>query len=183
MLDEGTTTKDSIALAEARERLGASIGSGASLDRTYVSMSAPSANLAPALDLLADIARNPSFDAVEVARVKNQQLAEIQQELTNPGALAGRVLPNLVYGPVSPYAKSSGAGDPKAVAAMTRDDLVAFQHAWLRPDKAKIFVISDRPLAEVKAAFDTRFGDWKGVGPAGTRASRRPRSRPVPRSS
>jgi zinc protease len=170
MLDEGTAKLDSIGLAEAKERLGASIDSGASFDRTFVSLSAPSANLAPAIDLLADIARNPAFAPAEVARVKNQQLAGIMQELTSPDALAGRVLPKLVYGPASPYAKSSGGGDPVAVAALTRDDLVAFQHAWLRPEKAKIFVVSDRPLAEVKAALDRRFGDWKGVGSAGVKS-------------
>ncbi|QNA85638.1 insulinase family protein [Sphingomonas sp. So64.6b] len=167
MLDEGTTTKDSTAIAEARERLGAEIGTGASLDQTFLSLSTPSANLGPALDLFADVTLNPAFAPAEVARLKNQQLAGIASELTNPGGLAGRALPKLVYGPASPYAKSAGRGDPVAVAALTRDDLVAFQHAWLRPEKAKIFVVSDRPLAEVSAAFDQRFGSWKGIGTAG----------------
>jgi zinc protease len=146
------------------------IGTGASLDRTYVSMSAPSANLGPATDLFADVTRNPAFAPAEVARVKNQQLAGIAQELTSPGGIAARVLPKLIYGPGSPYAKSSGGGDPKAVATLTRDDLVAFQRAWLRPEKAKIFVVSDLPLATVKAALDQRFGDWTGSGPAGSKS-------------
>ncbi|QNQ09425.1 M16 family metallopeptidase [Sphingomonas alpina] len=169
MLDEGTTTKDSIAIAEARERLGAEIGTGASLDRTYLSLSTPSTNLGPSLDLFADVTLNPAFAPAEVARLKNQQLAGIASELTNPGGLAGRALPKLIYGPASPYAKSAGRGDPVAVAALTRADLVAFQHAWLRPEKAKIFVVSDRPLAEVKAALDQRFGSWKGVGAPGVK--------------
>jgi zinc protease len=169
MMDEGTTHLDANQLAEARERLGVDIGTGASLDRTFVSMSAPSANLGPATDLFADVTRNPAFAPAEVARVKNQQLASIAQELTSPGGLAARVLPKLIYGPSSPYAKSSGGGDPKAVATLTRADLVAFQQAWLRPDKAKIFVVSDLPLATVKAALDQRFGDWTGTGPAGAK--------------
>ena len=61
-------------------------------------------------------------------------------------------------------------GDPRAVAALTRADLVAFHQAWLRPDKAKIFVTSDRPLAEVKAALDQAFADWRGAGAAGTKS-------------
>ncbi|MFC3579818.1 M16 family metallopeptidase [Sphingomonas hylomeconis] len=169
MMDEGTRTLDSTKLAEARERIGMDIGTGASLDRTFVSMSAPSANLGAATELFADITRNPAFAPAEVARVKNVQLAGIAQELTSPGGLAGRVLPKLIYGPASPYAKSSGGGDPAAVATLTPGDLVAFQHAWLRPEKAKIFVVSDLPLATVKTALDRRFGDWTGVGPAGTK--------------
>jgi zinc protease len=170
MLDEGTTTRNSIQIAEEEERLGATIGAGGSPDRTTVSLTVVSANLVPALDLFADISRNPAFADAEVARVRNQQLAGIAQELTNPQGLAARVVPRLVYGPNSPYAKSIGGGDPRAVAALTPADLRAFQQAWLRPDKAKFFVVSDRPLAEIKAALDAEFGDWQATGPAGTKS-------------
>ncbi|HVF94853.1 MAG TPA: insulinase family protein, partial [Sphingomonas sp.] len=169
MLDEGTKKLDSIAFAEAKERIGAQIGTGASPDRTTVSLVVPSANLAPGLDLFADVTRNPAFAESEVARLKNQQLAQIAQELTDPQGLVQRVLPAYLYGPSSPYGKPGGSGDPKVVAALGRADLLAFQQAWLRPDKAKIFVVSDRPLAEVTAALDARFGDWKGVGAAGSK--------------
>ncbi|WP_375428083.1 M16 family metallopeptidase [uncultured Sphingomonas sp.] len=169
VMDEGTTTLDSIRLAEAKERLGADIGTGASNDRTTLSLEVPSANLQPALDLFADVARNPAFAEAEVQRVKQQQLAGIAQELTSPQGLAGRVMPPLIAGPDSPYAKAQGAGDPRAVAALTRADLVAFRDAWLRPDKAKLFVTSDRPLDEVLPALDQRFGDWRATGAAGVK--------------
>ena len=181
VMDEGTATKDSVTIAEMKERLGASIGSGASLDRTSLTFSAPSPNLAPGLDLFADVVRNPAFAPAEVDRVRNQQLAQISAELTSPGGLASRVMPRLVHGPASPYAKSFGSGDPKAVAVLTRNDLIAFQHAWLRPDKARIFVVSDRPLAEVKAALETRFGDWQPTGPAGVKDFSTPPQPATPR--
>ena len=114
--------------------------------------------------------RNPTFDPDEVARVKNQSLARISAELSNPSGLAARTLPPLVYGPASPYAKlAAGSGDAKAVAALTPADLRAFHAAWLRPEKAKVFVVSDRPVDEIKAAFERGFGAWRGVGPAGTK--------------
>ena len=167
MIDEGTATLDSVALAEAKERLGTDIGTGSSLDRTTLSLRAPSANLAAALTLFADIARRPAFPEKEIARVKGQQLAAIAQEMTSPDDIAGRVLPPLVYGATSPYAKAQGSGDAKAVETLTRADLVAFQQAWLRPDKAKVFVISDRPLAEVQPLLERSFGDWKATGTPG----------------
>ena len=169
MLDEGTRTLDADALAEAKERLGAQIGTGAGPDRTTVSLVVPSANLAPAFDLLADVTRNPAFAEAEVARVRNQQLAGIAQELTDPQGLVQRVLPAYLYGASSPYGRPGGSGDPKVVAALGRADLIAFQQAWLRPDKARIFVVSDRPLDEVTRALDARFGDWKGTGTAGSK--------------
>jgi len=170
MMDEGTATRDSETLAKDEESLGANIGQYADADRSTVGVFTPSVNLAPALGLFADVVRNPAFAPAEVARVKNQQLAQIAQELADPNGLAARALPKVVFPAGSPYAKENGSGDPKAVAALTRDDLVAFQQAWLRPDKAKIFVVSDRPLAEIKAALNANFADWKGNGAPGVKS-------------
>lgn len=168
MMDEGTRALDSIQIAEARERLGASISSGSSADRTSLGLRVPSANLDAGAALWASIAREPSFAEAELGRVKTQQLTAIAQELTSPNGLARRVLPKLVS-PGSPYAKAQGSGDPAAVASLTRADLLAFRQAWLRPDKAKIFVVSDRPLAEVQRVMEARFGDWRADGAAGTK--------------
>ncbi len=169
MMDEGVPGYDAVALAEARERLGASIGTGASEDRTTSYLAVPSVNLAAAADLWSRTVRQPTFPDSELARVKAQQLAAIQQELTTPGGLIARTLPPLLVGAASPYAKSRQSGDAAAVTAATRADLAAFHRAWLRPDKARIFVTSDRPLAEVKAVLERAFGDWRATGTGGTK--------------
>ncbi|GAO39770.1 peptidase M16 family protein [Sphingomonas changbaiensis NBRC 104936] len=170
LLDEGTTTRSSIQIAEEQERLGANIGAGTSTDRTSVSLFALSPNLKPSVVLLADILRNPAFAPAEVERLRNQQLVSIQNELTQPGGLAARTLPPILFGPEHPYGRaSSGTGTPEVVSKLSRADLVAFQHAWIRPDKATIFIVSDRPLAEVQSVLDTALGDWKGEGAPGTK--------------
>ncbi len=169
-LAEGAGKRNSIELAEVQERLGMQIGTASSPDRTSVTLEAPSANLAGAMDIFADVVRNPTFAASEVARVKNQSLARIAAELASPNGLAARTLPPLVYGPASPYAKlAAGSGDATAVASLTPTDLKTFHAAWMRPDKAKIFVVSDRPLDEIKAAFERGFGAWRATGAAGTK--------------
>lgn len=182
LLNEGTTSRDSIALAEAKERLGANIGAGSSADRTYLSLSVPSANLGGGVDLFADVVRHPAFAPGEVERVRATTLTGIQFELSEPGSLAARALPGLLYGASNPYAKlGNGGGDPAAVAKLTRDDLVAFHRAWIRPDKAKLFVVSDLPIAAVKAALEARFGDWRGEGAAGSKAFGTPPQQATPR--
>ncbi|MCP3729667.1 insulinase family protein [Sphingomonas sp. MG17] len=171
LMEEGTRTRDSIAIAEAQERLGAGVGTGSSADRAYVSMQTPSPNLAGSLELMADITRNPAFAPADLERVRGQVLAQIAQVKSNPTGLALMAMPPLLYGKESPYAKTAAiGGDEAAVKRLTRDDLSAYYKAWIRPEKAKIFVVSDRPLAEIKAAFEGRFGDWKGEGAAGTKA-------------
>ena len=171
LMDEGTTTRDSTAIAETEERLGEEIDSGSSADRTYLGMRSPSPNLDGSLDLLADMIRHPAFAPAEVERIRASVLTRIAQELTDPQGLGDRVMPGLLYGPAHPYAKlAASAGEPSAVKALTRDDLIAFHHAWIRPDKAKIFVVSDLPLDQVRAALEARFGNWTGEGPAGVKA-------------
>ncbi len=171
LIDEGTTTRNSIAMAEAKEKLGMSMSGGNSPDQTTIGFEVPSANLNSATELFADVLRNPAFDANELERVRGQVLAQIGQQRTNPQGLADMTLPPLLYGANSPYAKlAAGVGDPAAVMAMKRDDLIAWRGAWLRPDKAKLFVVSDRPLAEVQAALNASLGNWQATGAAGTKS-------------
>ncbi len=159
LLEEGTTTRNSVQIAEEQEKLGASISTGASSDRTTITLSALSANLTPSLELLSDIVRNPAFAPAEVDRVRATQLTGIAQEVRDPNGIAGRTVPSVIFGPNHPYA-TRGSGDPAAVTALTRDNLVAFQQAWLRPDNVEIFVVSDRPLADVQAELNEHFGNW-----------------------
>ncbi|HEX4692922.1 pitrilysin family protein [Sphingomonas sp.] len=165
----GTASLDALQLSQARERLGAGIGAGADTDRTSVYIDLPSANLRPGMALLADVVRHPVFPAGEVERIRNQQLAAIGSELSNANALASRAIMPLVYGPQSPYAKAMGNGDLNALAKVDREDLIAFRQAWFRPDKATIFVVSDRPLAEVRSALESALGDWTMDGKPGVK--------------
>jgi predicted Zn-dependent peptidase len=170
LLDEGTTTRSAIQIAEEQERLGASIGAGASMDRTTISMNALSANLAPSLDLFTDILRNPAFAPAEVERVRAQQLARIASELTEPSSIAVRTLPPLLYGTGHPYGiPFTGTGDPAVVARVGRDDMIAFQRTWLRPDTARIFVVSSLPAAEVTPLLEARLGTWQASGAKGVK--------------
>ena len=126
LLDEGTATRTSQQIAEEKERLGATLGAGGSADRSSVFLSALSANLAPSLDLLSDVVRNPAFAPAEVERVKAQALTGIAQQLKDPNAMASRALPALLYGETHPYA-STGAGTVESVGRLTRADLEAFR--------------------------------------------------------
>ncbi|MBL8782490.1 MAG: insulinase family protein [Alphaproteobacteria bacterium] len=162
LMSEGTTSRNSIQIAEERERLGATITSAASLDRTGFTLSGLTPNLSPSLDLMADIVRNPKFDPSEVERLRGQQLAAISAEFNNPNAIASRTLWPALFGASHPYGiPPSGLGDPAAVGKVSRDELAAFHAKWLRPDNARIIVVGDTTLAEVTPMLEKSFGDWK----------------------
>ncbi|MEZ6022132.1 MAG: pitrilysin family protein [Hyphomonadaceae bacterium] len=160
----GAGGRDAMQIAEEQERLGASIGTSGSLDRTSLTLTALSANLGPSLDLFADIVMRPDFVDSEVARLRNQQLAAVAQEATQPNALAQRTLPPIIYGADHPYGRPpSGIGSEASVSALDRDALMAFHSAWIRPETMRLFVVSDRPLAEITRALNARFGRWRGA--------------------
>ena len=171
LLDEGTATLNSTQIAEARERLGAVITTGATLDRTVVGLAALHSNLGEALDLMADIIRNPAFAQGEVERLRNQRLAQIAQEMAQPQGIALRTLPPLLYGPANPYGTPfTGSGTPQAIHAITRDEIVAAHDAWVRPDNARIFVVGDTNMAEIMPLLEARFGHWQPPStPRGTK--------------
>jgi predicted Zn-dependent peptidase len=179
LLNEGADGMTSQQIAEAQERLGAQIAATGSADRSIVSLAALSANLGPSLDLLADVVQRPTFDPTEVDRIRAQTLTAISQAQTEPNAIASRALPPLLFGASHPYATTS-LGETPAVGAVRRDDLVAFQQRWLRPDNGEIFVVSSLPLAEILPQLESRFGTWAAPATAkGMKAFSAPPARPA----
>lgn len=162
MLDEGTKRRSALQIAEELEGLGATLGVRSNLDMTGVSLSALKSNLAPSLDVMADIVRNPAFDQGEIDKLRQRWIAGIEQEKADPVQLALRVLPPVLYGEGHAYGVPfTGSGAIASITAMTRDDLVKFQQTWLRPDNATIFVVGDATMEEMKPALEKSFGNWR----------------------
>ena len=186
MLDEGSDGPagklDATAVAEAQERLGATIQAGGSLDTSTVTLNALSANLAPSLALLADVVRHPAFTDADTARVRDQQLAELSQTLANPRALAQRELGKLLYGPAHPYGQpGDGLGDARSLAAQTPASLRAAHDKWLRSDALRITVVGDVTMERLLPLLEKAFGDWRppaGPAPAKNLAASIPPARP-----
>jgi zinc protease len=171
LLDEGAGKLDSLAIADRAERLGAQIASAASLDTAFAAVSMLTEQAEPSLALLADLVRRPTFPEHEIERVRKEWIAGIVREKTSPETLALRVLPPLLYGSGHPYAiPFTGSGTEAAVSALTRDDLVAFQRDFLRPDNATIIVTGAVTPATILPLLERHFGDW--LPPAGARPPR-----------
>ena len=167
MFDEGAGSLDSLAFGNRAESLGANLGAGASLDGSNAYLSALKENLDPSLALYADMLRKPRFDQQEIDRIKATWIAGIAQEKAQPNGAAMRVLPPLLYGEGHPYAiPFSGSGTEASIASLTRDDLIAFQKAWVRPENATLIVVGDTTLKEIVPLLDKHLGDWKGEGAA-----------------
>ncbi len=167
LLDEGAGKRSAIEISEALQRLGATLGTGASLDVSVVSLSALKTNLEPSLALMADVVLNPTLPQADFERLKNQRLAGIKQEKNNPTGIALRLAPKLYFGEGHPYAlPSSGSGLEASVAKLTRDDVAAWVKASLKPGSSTLAVVGDISLAELVPLLEKTFGSWAaGAGP------------------
>ncbi len=162
MLDEGTTTLDSVEISKREERLGARIGAGAGLDSSTIGLNALNDQLAPSLALFADIVRNPAFNEADISRVRAQWLAAIAQEKTQPNSIALRTMPPLLYGKDHPYGiPFTGTGTEASVKSLSAEDLKRFHADFIRPDNVTILVAGDTTLAVIIAELDKVLGDWK----------------------
>jgi predicted Zn-dependent peptidase len=161
MLEEGTRTRNATQIAEEQERLGAAIGTGATLDTSSVTLSALSANLAPSLALTADLLLRPAFAQADFDRARGQAEAELSQAESTPAALAARTLGGELYGS-HPYAQpGDGLGTRIALASLTPAALRAAHAKWLRPDLARITVVGDVTMEELKPLLEKALGGWK----------------------
>jgi zinc protease len=111
-----------------------------------------------ALDLVSDIARNPSFAPPEVELQRKQMLSGLQVSYDDPEYLAGVVFDRLVYG-FHPYGSPDG-GTPESIGAITRDDLVAYHKAWFGANNAILAIVGDVTSEEAFAGADRAFGSW-----------------------
>ena len=162
MLDEGTTTRNSLQIADQLAALGATLFTSAGLDVQRVSMSTLKDKLDPALALYSDVILHPSFPQSDLDRVKQNTLAGIQQEKVEPFSMGLRVLPLLLYGAEHSYGQPlTGSGTESSVKAMTRDDLVNFHRTWFKPNHGTIVAVGDITMPELTAKLEKAFASWK----------------------
>src|SRR5215831_5043769 len=75
LLTRGTTTRTATQIAEAIEALGGTLNSGAGFDSSSIATNVMSTRLAPAMEIMADAVRNPSFKDEEIERLRRQTLS------------------------------------------------------------------------------------------------------------
>jgi zinc protease len=168
MLDEGTTSRSSIAISDELAALGANLETGSGLDMSGVTLETLKDKLDASLAVYADVILNPSFPRADFERLKRQRLAQIQQEKAEPVGMALRVFPGLLYGAGHAYANPwTGSGTEESTGRITREDLVKFHRTWFKPNNATLIVVGATTLAEIRPKVERAFAGWaKGDVPA-----------------
>ena len=169
MLDEGTTTRNALAIADEVARLGAVLSTGSSIDSSAVQVRSLKKTFAEALALAADVAINPAFPAEEVERQRKSRLAALVQERENPASVAQRVTAAVLYGPSHPYGYTE-LGTEASNRSIDRAAMQAFWKAHFVPNNAALVVAGDITADELKGLASRVFGAWPRGAPSASPA-------------
>ncbi len=87
LLTRGSKTRSATQIAEAIEALGGSINSGARWDSSAVGVDVMSTRIGPAMEIVADVVRNPAFKDEEIDRLRRQYLNNLKVSLIRSSTL------------------------------------------------------------------------------------------------
>jgi zinc protease len=161
MLNEGTKTRDGDALSNALQLLGTQVSAGIGQESGSVSFVSTTSKFQGTLDLLSDMLLNSTFPAEALERLKAQRLVGLTQGKAQPGFVASRVFPRVLYGAAHPYGQFTTEASLKSI---TRDDVVAFAKEYFQPGRALIVVTGDVKPADAKAAVEKAMTGWAAGG-------------------
>jgi zinc protease len=161
LLTKGTKSRTADQIAAQVEGAGGSIGAYADNDFLRITVSALAEKLPQAMDVLADVVTHSTFPATEVDLSRTRALSSLQLELSEPGSIAQRVFRHEVYGD-QPYGRNY---TPPSLRAITRDDVLAFFNAHIKPAGALLVVAGDVNPATVQRLAARALAGWRGGSP------------------
>ena len=123
--------------------VGAVMGGSVDADRASFTLRTLSSarESAQALEIFTKILQQPDFPEAVLEREKARVIAGLREAATQPESIADKAFSAALYGD-HPYALT-GSGEPESVAAITRDDLLAFYRGHYAAKGAVIAIIGD----------------------------------------
>ncbi|GAA4050383.1 M16 family metallopeptidase [Parerythrobacter jejuensis] len=164
LANQGTGTMSAEDIAARLESLGASFGATAGSDGTFMSLTAPVANMEAAGRVLAEIIRDAAYPEEAFQRERKRAIDGLQVSMKEPGSLASQVLRATMYGD-APYGTLPN-GTPETLGTITREDLAAHRTQWWHPGATQIIVSGGIAPDESIALARSLFEGWTVAGDA-----------------
>ena len=158
MLVKGTARHDAKTLAKTIDFVGGTIAADATFEATLVSCSVLTRDLKTCLELLPEVVEQPTFPDDELQKVKENMLASVRQRLDDAASLANAHAQNLLWG--NEHVRG-WVNSEVSVAAIKRDDLIAWHKTWFVPGNAMLVVAGDVDSKKLRASLESSFGGWR----------------------
>ncbi|UCH48363.1 MAG: insulinase family protein [Betaproteobacteria bacterium] len=143
LMRKGTIALDEHRISEELAGIGAQLSGNIDLDRggfALRTLSYPD-DRRIALGVLRDILASPSFPQSVLEREQARSIAFLEERQTRPSVIVNQTFRKELYGD-HPYA-ATGTGDPDTIAALTRDDLLAFHRRYFVANEAVVTIVGD----------------------------------------
>lgn len=154
----GTTNRSGDEINQFLEDRAASVETGSDLDSTSLSFDLLADDFDEVFEVVVDLLENPLFPEDKIELAKTQLRTGIARRNDNASGIASREARRLVYGESSPYARNV---EYDTLAAITRDDLLAWHEMTVNPNNMIIGVTGDFDVAEMEAEIRQAFADWE----------------------
>ncbi|TAK31221.1 MAG: insulinase family protein [Saprospiraceae bacterium] len=163
MLDKGTATMSRQEIQDELDRLKARVsisGSGATLD---VNIEKEHDNLVEVLNLVGSMLKTPAFSQQEFDKLKEEELAGIESQRSDPSALAVNKYRRML----SDYSKDdvryvmTFEEEAAAIKGLTLDNVKAFYKDFYGTSDATFSAAGDFDAQTVKAAVVNNFSGWE----------------------
>lgn len=161
LLSEGTKARNGEALSNALQLLGTNVTSTVAGETGTIGFVSTASKFTPTLDILADMLLNSTFPAAGLERLRGQRLVALTQARAQPGSIANRVFPRIVFGSNHPYGR---VVTEESLKAITRDDIVAFHKAYYQPGRTLVTVVGDTTAAAAKPVIEKALAGWAKAG-------------------
>lgn len=163
MLDKGTKSMSRQAIQDKLDAIKARVGVFGGQSSLTFNIETTNQNLDQVLDLVGDIALNPAFSQEEFDKLKNEQIAGMEEQLSDPGSIANNRL-NVI---TNPYPKSdvryvmTMKEEIEALKAVTLDDVKKFYKENYGASEATATVVGDFDKEKTNQKLTKYFGNWK----------------------
>jgi predicted Zn-dependent peptidase len=163
MLKEGTTTRSAYQIAEAAAGMGGTLNLGVGAEQTTAGISVLSEHAVAAVELLADVLRNPRFPESELPRVRANFERSLAVARSDPQSLADETLSKLVFGE-HPFGRTLPQDGQLAGYDIAK--LRDFYERNFGARRTHVYVAGRYDRAALEAALRREFGDWREGIPA-----------------
>lgn len=153
----GTKSKTGDQLDDILEAKAARIETSGGLDSTSMSWSCLKQDMDTVLPVFVELLQQPELREDKITLAKTQVNTAISRRNDNFLQIATREGGKLAYGADSPYARMP---EYYTVAAVTRDDLLAWHHAHVHPNNIILGVVGDFDSKAMEAKLRAAFGSW-----------------------
>lgn len=167
MLDKGTKNKTRQQLKDEFDRLKARVSFFGAANQAGASIETTKENLPAVMKLVAEVLKTPAFDETEFEKLKQEELAGIESQRSEPQAIAFNQYRRIV----TPYPKSdiryvgTFDEDVESIKTTTIEQIRQFHKDFYGANNASATVVGDFDKAAIQKIINDEFGTWKSVKP------------------